>query len=374
MTKGHGRKSRARKTSRSRGAAYTAAQAGTLHQHTSGPTDTDLQPDDPGRWGVDAAPDLRTASALIGARIEQCAPCQTSLAAKLLDEDPIVLAVTAGTVYRLHEAHEPDNGGLTSDVSQFFLMVVRASAPDKEHIMLRCVELLLPEDRAALLEESLSLWTFYGTKPTGLLHGNNSGTKDASQLAIAVPGGNPEPSGPGTVADPSGLAAEDRSGGQRPARHRPVPGRHPPARPAALGMAPASRPRDQHPPRRTGSMTESIEQHAEGAARSLVELVRTLQYRGIEYPAEAHRVHSYLTRCAGELRTAIELIEASVQQLHDKDQLMSDYRGEPLDDILQRFTESSDAAKDLAGALHGQLSTAYSAIGRVAYKESPTGS
>lgn len=120
-------------------------------------------------------------------------------------------------------------------------------------------------------------------------------------------------------------------------------------------------------------MTESIEQHAEGAARSLVELVRTLQYRGIEYPGEAHRVHSYLTRCAGELRTAVELIEASVQQLQDKDQLMSDYRGEPLDDVLQRFTESSDAAKDLAGALHGQLNTAYSAIGHVAYKESPTG-
>ncbi|MDX3696930.1 hypothetical protein PV726_43155 [Streptomyces europaeiscabiei] len=118
-------------------------------------------------------------------------------------------------------------------------------------------------------------------------------------------------------------------------------------------------------------MTENIEQHAEGAARSLVELVRALQDRGIEYPVEAHRVHSYLTRCAGELRTAIELIEASVQQLQDKGLLMSDYRGEPLDDVLQRFTESSDAAKDLAGALHGRLSTAYSAIGRVAYREEP---
>jgi hypothetical protein len=110
---------------------------------------------------------------------------------------------------------------------------------------------------------------------------------------------------------------------------------------------------------------------AEGAARSLVELVRALQYSGIEYPVEAHRVHSYLTRCAGELRTAIGLIEASVQQLQDKGLLMSDYRGEPLDDVLQRFPESSDAAKDLAGALHGRLSTAYSAIGRVAYREEP---
>ncbi|MDX3321173.1 hypothetical protein PV415_30140 [Streptomyces sp. ME03-5684b] len=71
------------------------------------------------------------------------------------------------------------------------------------------------------------------------------------------------------------------------------------------------------------------------------------------------------------MRTAIELIEAYVQQLQDKGQLMSDYRGEPRDDVLQRFTQSSDAAKDLAGALHGQLSTAYSAIGRVAYKEQP---
>ncbi|MFD5446523.1 hypothetical protein [Streptomyces tendae] len=52
---------------------------------------------------------------------------------------------------------------------------------------------------------------------------------------------------------------------------------------------------------------------------------------------------------------------------------MSGYRGEPLDDVLQRFTESFDAARDLAGVLHGQVSSAYSAIGRVAYKEEPVG-
>ncbi len=33
--------------------------------------------------------------------------------------------------------------------------------------------------------------------------------------------------------------------------------------------------------------------------------------------------------------------------------------------------ESSDAAKDLAGALHGRLSTAHSAVGYVAYKDEP---
>lgn len=372
MTKGHGRKSRARKTSRSRGAAYTAAKAGTLHQHTSGPSDKDLQPAEPGRWGVDAAPDMRTASALIGARIEECAPCQASLAAKLLDEDPIVLAVTAGTVFGLHAAHEPNGGGLGPDVAQWFLMVVRAaSSPDKGHIMLRCVELLNPEDRAALLEYALDLWPFYGDKHSSLIRGKNTGPEDASHLGITIPGSEPEEAGPGTVADLSGLAGEGRPGGRRSVRHRLAPGRHPPARPAAPGMAPGCAPRDQHTPRRTGSMTENIEQHVEGAARSLVEFVRALQDRGIEYPLEAYRVHSYLTRCAGEMRTAIELIEASLQGLQDKGVLRSDYRGEPLDDVLQRFTESSAAAKDLAGALHGRLSTAHSAVGHVAYKEEP---
>ena len=38
---------------------------------------------------------------------------------------------------------------------------------------------------------------------------------------------------------------------------------------------------------------------------------------------------------------------------------------------LQRFTESSAAAKDLAGALRGRLSTAHSAIAHVAYREEP---
>ncbi|MEU8478114.1 hypothetical protein [Streptomyces hygroscopicus] len=120
-------------------------------------------------------------------------------------------------------------------------------------------------------------------------------------------------------------------------------------------------------------MTENIEQHAEGAARSFVELVRALQDRGIEYPLEAYRVYSYLTRCAGEMRTAIELVEAAVQGLQDRGLLRSDYRGEPLDEVLRRFTESSAAAKDLAGALHGRLSTAHSAVGHVAYREEPEG-
>lgn len=67
--------------------------------------------------------------------------------------------------------------------------------------------------------------------------------------------------------------------------------------------------------------TPNIEQHAEGAARSMVELVSALQYDGIKYP--------------------------------------------------QRFKESSGRARYLAGGLHENLSTAHSAVGHLAYREEP---
>ncbi|MET8029626.1 hypothetical protein [Streptomyces avermitilis] len=39
--------------------------------------------------------------------------------------------------------------------------------------------------------------------------------------------------------------------------------------------------------------------------------------------------------------------------------------------MLERFTQSSSRVRDLAGDLHGNLSKAYSAVGYVAYKETP---
>jgi hypothetical protein len=208
MTKSHGRKSRNRNKSRSRGAAYAAANAGTLHQHDSGPSNKDLQPADPSGWGVETAPDMRTASALIGACIDRCAPCQESLAAKLLDEDPLVLAVTAGSVYSLHAATEPDAGGLASKPTQmFFLLVQQARAHGGDARMMAAgVEMMTRADRAALLEDALDLWTFYGHKHPGLMRGSqDSGPKDLSDITITIPGNEPDDD-PGIVVDLSGLA------------------------------------------------------------------------------------------------------------------------------------------------------------------------
>ncbi|MGW3957220.1 hypothetical protein ACWEKM_41485 [Streptomyces sp. NPDC004752] len=114
---------------------------------------------------------MRTASALIGTRIEQCAPCLESLTAKLLDEDPIVLAVTAESVYSLHPAREwPSAAGIAGKSTQIFFLLVQhvRYIGDDARTLLAGVERMTRTDRAALLDDALGLWTIYGPKYPGL--------------------------------------------------------------------------------------------------------------------------------------------------------------------------------------------------------------
>ncbi|MGX1266828.1 hypothetical protein [Streptomyces phaeoluteigriseus] len=172
----------------------------------------DLGDGNPGGWGVQAAPDMRTASALIGACLERCAPCQQALAAKLLAEDPIVLAVTAGSVYSLLAADETDAGSLASEAAHVFFRTLKSSPPGDGRSVLRCVETLDPENRSDLLEDALNLWTFFGHKHPGLMRSQTTGHKSTSPFTFSVPGSEPEDADPGTVLDLSGLAHPARYG------------------------------------------------------------------------------------------------------------------------------------------------------------------
>ncbi|KUN59259.1 hypothetical protein AQJ54_40080 [Streptomyces griseorubiginosus] len=206
MTKSHGRKSRARNTSRTRGAAFASANAGTLHQHSSGPSAADLQPADPKRWGIDTAPDMRTASALIGACMERCAPCQQLLADKLLDEAAVVLAVLAGSVYTLHAESEADAGAQASRATQAFFGLVKQAREyrDPGHLP-PVVEMLPREHRAELLEDTLDLWTYYGHVDAALLRERYPSPNGLSTVTVTVEGSDPQ-TGPGVVVDLSALA------------------------------------------------------------------------------------------------------------------------------------------------------------------------
>ncbi|MFF2129772.1 hypothetical protein ACFVW1_31190 [Streptomyces olivochromogenes] len=311
MTKSHGRKSRARNRSRRSGVAYVAANAGTLHLHASGPSATDLQPD-PGRWGVETVPDLRTAAALIGASIERCAPCRQSLTAKLLEEDPIVLAVTAGAAYRLHAAARvPEEEGPVAGPAQAFSFLVEPAGAHggDARLLLAGVERMPAADRAALLGDALDLF---------------------SAPAPAYAGG-----GAAAIAVSSDERGVIRTG--------PLP-RH--QLPAPLQPSKENR-------IRMSENTEDVIRHAESAARFLAEFVTDLQYRGrkIEHPAEASFIDSHLARAAGEMTTALTLLRTFVEVLREQDRLMTDYRGEPLGEVLQRYTDSSLAAEQLADVL-----------------------
>ncbi|MEU0822795.1 hypothetical protein [Streptomyces mirabilis] len=107
------------------------------------------------------------------------------------------------------------------------------------------------------------------------------------------------------------------------------------------------------------------EQRPAAAARSLAELVTGLEYRGIEYPVEAYRIYSFLTRVAGEMRTALTLLRTSTEGLRDEELL----RDETLDEAIQRYTDASVTAGELAGV----LGRAYSAVGHLAYRKAPSG-
>ncbi|MFE2569310.1 hypothetical protein [Streptomyces mirabilis] len=329
MTKSHGRKSRARNRSRRSGVAYAAANAGTLHVHASGPSATDLQPD-PGRWGVETVPDLRTVAALIGAGIERCAPCRQSLTAKLLEEDPIVLAVTAGAAYRLHEAARvPEEEGPVAGPAQAFSFLVehaRAHGGDAR-LLLAGVERMPAADRAALLGDALDLLR----APAPAYGGGGA-------AAIAV------------SSDERGVI---RTG---PLPHHQLPAPLQPSKENRIRMS---------------ENTEDVIRHAESAARSLAEFVTDLQYRGrkIEHPAEASFIDSHLARAAGEMTTALTLLRTFVEGLREQDRLMTDYRGEPLGEVLQRYTDSSLAAEQLADV----LGKARPVTEQPAYEEVPGG-
>ncbi|MCX4596907.1 hypothetical protein OG819_46950 [Streptomyces sp. NBC_01549] len=127
----------------------------------------------------------------------------------------------------------------------------------------------------------------------------------------------------------------------------------------ALGKA---RPVTEHP---AYEEVPGGEQGAAAAVRSLAELVTGLKYRGIEYPVEAYRIYSFLTRVAGEMRTALPLLRTSVAGLRNKELL----RDETLDEAIQRYTDASLTAAELAGV----LGRAYSALGHLAYREAPSG-
>ncbi|RZB13709.1 hypothetical protein StrepF001_42650 [Streptomyces sp. F001] len=199
------------------------------------------------------------------------------------------------------------------------------------------VSLMSRTDRAALLEDTLDLWAHHSRRPPSVI-----GHTDSGRRGLTTP-----------VADVPDRTARSRGADLLGLDHL-----------ATYGV-----PTDMTPKETT--MSQNLEQHAESAARSLVDLVNALHRQGLQYPGEAYRIYSYLTRAAAEMRNALGLIGNAVQDLHSMGRLTSDLRGDSLEDVVRRFTENSHAAQDLAGGLADKTGTAYSAVGHLAYNEVP---
>ncbi|WP_369188802.1 hypothetical protein [Streptomyces sp. R08] len=84
-------------------------------------------------------------------------------------------------------------------------------------------------------------------------------------------------------------------------------------------------------------------------------LAADLRQQGIAYLLEAYRIFSYLTHRAGEMRTALVLLQASAQEAESAD-------------VVRRYAASPLTAVQLSGA----LGTAYSASGYLACNDEPS--
>ncbi|MYS36372.1 hypothetical protein K388_07170 [Streptomyces sp. KhCrAH-43] len=149
--KSHAERQRIKAKKAASGASYTSAQSGTVHCHR-GP---EIGPVDGTGFGVDRQADMETASALIGACLEACRPCQASLADKVLAGDRLVVASLAGTVHSLL----PSPDVVCSPATRKFHAVAHdAVRPGYGPAVLAAVEELTVEDLEALLEDTLDLW------------------------------------------------------------------------------------------------------------------------------------------------------------------------------------------------------------------------
>ncbi|MFE7753297.1 hypothetical protein [Streptomyces sp. NPDC057428] len=131
---------------------------------------------------------MQTASALVGACVEQCRPCQASLADKVLAGDRLVVASLAGTVYSLL----PSPGTMCSPATRRFHSTAHdTGSPGYGPAVLAAVEKLSQEDVEALLEDTLDLWA--AAAPSHRRWPRRRGTPTAT----------PQRAGPPTVRHPT---------------------------------------------------------------------------------------------------------------------------------------------------------------------------
>jgi hypothetical protein len=114
---------------------------------------------------------------------------------------------------------------------------------------------------------------------------------------------------------------------------------------------------------------KAVEHYALDASQAHTELVRALVESPLEYPLEAYRILSGLTRSAHELPQLLELLEGGIDRLRAAGRLETDFRGASLEEKLQVFHAGLAAASEASQALERGLDQAYRAIGHVSYKE-----
>ncbi|MDH6522091.1 hypothetical protein [Streptomyces sp. SAI-090] len=116
-----------------------------------------LAPVDLASYRLVHAPDMAAAAALVGAVADRCGDCQGRLFDDVLDDDPILLAELARTVYSQFD----DIGETASPAARsFFPRVRQAGQTGDAEPLLAAIEGMDHDHRSDLLNEALDFWAF----------------------------------------------------------------------------------------------------------------------------------------------------------------------------------------------------------------------
>jgi hypothetical protein len=158
MVSNHSRKNRAHRARTTTGAGHASASAGTAHHH-EGP---DLGVAEGRGFGADGrSADMGVASALIGACLDSCKPCQASLTARVLAGERLVIANLAGVAFGVVPGVSP----FYSPTTRAFVPLARDSMREGGAAVLAMVDRLGPLELEDLLEDTLDMWAGIASPP-----------------------------------------------------------------------------------------------------------------------------------------------------------------------------------------------------------------
>jgi hypothetical protein len=127
---------------------------GTAHPHAH----PNILPVEGSAFGAGRSVDMTPAASLLGARLDGCRECQTSLTTAVIAGDPLVLAALARQIYGARPSASPHASAPTRMIRSAFCESAGRGLGTPDEVALDAITSMTRPQRADLLEDTLGEW------------------------------------------------------------------------------------------------------------------------------------------------------------------------------------------------------------------------